>query len=276
MTAPATTAASGLARRGRFLEWAVTARWPVSTALLAVLIGGWELAGQAGSLPDYILAPSGIWNGIVDLATSGELWDLLFPSLKRSLIGFAIGAGLGVLLGILAGVIRPISDLVELPVSFTYPLPKIALFPAFAVWLGFEDRTRILVIALACFYPCYLNAHSGTRAIDPNLIYVARNVGARRPRTIAQVVVPAALPRTLIGLRISLALSFVLLFATETIGFATGIGAEIFRSFQFADYERMYACIAVLGACGFLANALLLAIARRLTPGQHIGPIARV
>lgn len=252
-------------------EAMVRARWPVSLLFAAAVVGAWQLAGALGQLPDYVLTPTEIVSAVVDLARSGDLGDLLAPSLRRSFTGFALGATLGVLLGLLTGVLLPAGDVLELPVAFTYPLPKVALFPAFAVWLGFDDSTRILVIALAVFYPCYLNAQSGTRAIDRNLIWVARNTGARRIRTFFQVVFPAALPRTLAGLRIGLALSFVLLFATEIIGFSDGIGAAAYNAYQDGAYEEMYAAIAVLAACGFLANAVLVGITTRLTHGQRVG-----
>lgn len=258
-------------RARRWSEVALAARWPVALAFASVVVALWQGAGAAGLLPTYILPPTGVVRGVTDLVTSGELWPLLGASLRRSFAGFAIGAGLGVLLGLLAGVVRPLGELAELPVSFTYPLPKIALFPAFAVLLGFTDATRILVISLACFYPSFLNAQSGTRAIDPRLLWLARNVEASRTRTFLQVVVPAALPRLLAGVRISLALSFVLLFATEIIGFSDGLGAEIMKAFRDARYARMYGSIAVLGAAGLLSNALLLAAIDRLTHGQRPG-----
>lgn len=270
------TASAAVQPRRQILEGIVQRGWPVSLGFVAVLVIAWELSGVLGALPSYILAPSSILAGVWDLHQGDILWGLLGPSLRRAMIGFAIGTGLGVVLGLVAGTVRVVEDLIDLPMSFTYPLPKIALFPVFAVWLGFRDPTRILVIALACFYPAYLNAFSGTRGINPRFIWVARNVGARRIRTFLQVVFPAALPRTFAGIQISLAISFILLFATETIGFSDGLGSDIFRSFQNGLYQRMYAGIAVLGFAGFLANALLVAVTRRLSHGDFHGKPTRV
>lgn len=256
-----------------WVEGALAKKWPVSLAFAAAVITLWELLGQAGSLPAYVESPSGIAAGIADLARSGELWELLLPSLRRSFTGFVIGSTLGVLAGLATGIWRPAEEFLELPVSFTYPLPKIALFPAFAVMLGFTDSTRILVIALACFYPAYLNANSGTRAIDPAIIEVARNAEASRLRSFFQVVFPAALPQIFTGLRICLALSFILLFATEIIGFSDGIGSDILRSSRDANYRRMYSGIVILAIAGFAASRLLLSIGRIATKGRLSGGV---
>lgn len=235
-------------------------------AVAAALL--WQAMGWAGRLPDYIVGPADIASGMGVLATSGELWEMLLPSLKRAYAGFIIGATLGVVAGLVTGVLKPAEELLELPLAFTYPLPKIALFPAFAVWLGFTDRTRIVVIALACFYPAYLNANSGTRAVDGALVDVARNAEASRLRTFAQVIVPAALPRIFTGLQICLAVSFILLFATEIIGFSDGVGSDILRSSRDAEFERMYCGIAALALVGLASNRLLLLVGRLATRGR--------
>ncbi|MFW6010033.1 MAG: ABC transporter permease, partial [Actinomycetota bacterium] len=154
-----------------------------------------------------------------------------------------------------------------------YPLPKIALFPAIAVWLGFTDRARILVIALACFYPSFVNALSGTRTIDRELLWVARNLGAPRIRSFFQVVLPAALPRILVGIRISLALSFVLLFSTEAIASREGLGYWVFEAYLNVRYDLMYAAIALLALLGFVADRVVLFIGDRLTRGHTIEAI---
>ncbi len=266
---------TGAATRPGRLDAALERKWPVSLAFVAALVALWELLGAVGALPDYVVAPSSIVAGIGELVDSGELWELLLPSLRRSFTGFVIGATLGVLAGLLTGIWKPAEEVLELPVSFTYPLPKIALFPAFAVMLGFTDGTRILVISLACFYPAYLNANSGTRAIDPAIIEVARNAEASRVRTFFQVVFPAALPQIFTGLRICLALSFILLFATEIIGFSDGIGSDILRSSRDADYQRMYSGIAILAIAGFAASRLLLSIGKVATRGRLSGGVPR-
>lgn len=245
--------------------------WAVSAVFFTAIAVAWQIAGSTGALPDYILAPTAILSGVGEYAGSGDLWPSLGASLRRAALGFVIGAGSGVALGLAAGSFRALGDLVELPIAFTYPLPKIALFPVLAVLLGFTDTTRVIVIALACFYPTFLNAQSGTRTVDTIMVRLARNVEATRWQTFRQVVAPAALPRTLAGLRIAVGLSFILLFATEIIGFSDGIGSDAWQSYGHGDYSRMYAAIAVLALSGFVAYQAFNALARRLMAGRTGG-----
>lgn len=245
--------------------------WAVSATFIGLVVVAWQAASVTGLLPDYILAPTAVAAGVGEYASSGDLWPELAASLRRAALGFTLGAGAGVALGLAAGTFKDLGDLVELPMAFTYPLPKIALFPVLAVLLGFTDTTRVIVIALACFYPTFLNAQSGTRTVDPIMLRLARNVEASRWQTFSQVVVPSALPRTLAGLRIAVGLSFILVFATEIIGFSDGVGSEAWRSYGNGDYERMYAAIAVLAMAGFVAYQLFNAVSRRLLAHREGG-----
>lgn len=270
MSSPAVTAP---ARRADRWSWQSTVErhpWTLPVGVVLAVAAAWELAGLAGVLPDYILRPTTIVGDVVTLVADGTLHPLILESLRRALIGFAIGSAVGLVLGLVTGVSPWFGDIVDGPVAASYPIPKVALFPAIAVILGFDDRTRIIVIALACFYPVYLNAQSGTRGIERDLIWLARNNEASWLRSFGAIVVPAALPKALVGLRLSLALSFVMMFATEVIGFGTGLGSAIFKSRLEGDYHLMWAGVVVIGVIGFLADRVLLAVGSRLTRGQSL------
>jgi len=256
-----------LARSRRAAGGLVEREWPVALLAASGFLLLWHWGSTTGRLPTSLIPPLEVAVATVELIRSEQFLTLLLPSLRRAVSGFFIGAGLGVLLGLLSGAVRGVEDAIDLPIAFTYPIPKIALFPVFAVWLGFTDTNRILVIALACFYPAYLNAVSGTRAINPDYLWVARNVGSSRLRTFFQVIVPAAMPRAFAGLQISLAISFIVLFAVETIGFSDGIASFLFRSFQDGFIERTFAGIVVLGLCGYIANSVLMWVGRRFIAG---------
>lgn len=255
--------------------WMLDRRWPVTVVFVALILSLWELWGALDRLPRYVLAPSAIASSLVEYVLDGTLGPPTASSMQRLAVGFALGTGAGVLLGLLAGVLRAVEDVADPLVSLTYPLPKIALFPAIAVWLGFSDEARILVIALACFYPAFVNAMSGTRTVDRQLMWVAANLGAGRVRSFFQVLLPAALPRIVVGVRISLALAYVLLFATEAIASREGLGHLIDDSYLNVNYDLMYASIALLALLGFVSDRILVAIGSRLTRGHTIEAIGR-
>jgi ABC-type nitrate/sulfonate/bicarbonate transport system permease component len=254
----------------RFVDAMVDRRWPVTLFFVALILGLSQVWATTGEVPRYILPPTEIVAAMFRYLGDGTLGGSTIASLQRLGWGFAIGTTLGVLLGLLAGVLRPVEDVTDPIVSLTYPLPKIALFPAFALWLGYSDRARILVIALACFYPAFVNAMSGTRTIDRQLVWVARNLGARRVRTFFQVILPASLPRIVVGVRISLAMSFVLLFATEAIATADGLGHWVFEGYLNVRYDLMYCAILLLAVLGFVADRIVLFVGNRLTRGHTI------
>lgn len=261
---------------GRALwERAVEARWPLSTAFGVGLLLLWQLAAVRG-LPDYVLPPSQIAGALVEGVTEGTLLGATRDTLLRVLPGFVIGTSLGVAVGLVAGVVRVAEDVFDTLVSLTYPLPKISLFPLLVIWLGFTDRARILVIAISVFYPAFVNTFSGTKAIERRYVWVAQNLEAGRLRTFRQVVLPASLPSILVGVRISLALSFVLAFATEAIGAGrTGLGVEIQEGYNNLLYRPMYAAIAMFALLGLLSDVALRWVSARVSRGQRLDAVGR-
>ncbi len=197
-------------------------------------------------------------------------------SLRRAMLGFVIGASLGVFFGLLAGVSRIAEDFVDTLVSITYPLPKIALFPIVVIWLGYSDTARILIISISCFYPSFVNALAGTQGIDSRLLWVARNVGASRVRSFGQVVLRAAMPAVATGVRISLALSFILVFATETLGAGEGgLGQVIEDGFNNLLYPLMWSGIAAFALLGLTADRIWMALSDRFLRGQRVEAASR-
>ncbi|WP_310961312.1 ABC transporter permease [Nocardioides terrisoli] len=256
--------------RDSVYEWMLAKKWPLSLISFVVVLTVWELAGTTGVLPDYILSPLEIVRGVATAHDEGLLIPALVTSGRRLLAGFAIGTGCGIVLGLLSGRSWLVGKLVDPLVSVANPLPKIALLPVFAVWLGFTDVTRVSVIALGCFFPAYINSASGTRLVEKNLVRVAENAEASRLRRFFGVVLPAALPRVLVGTRIALALSFVTLFAGEIVVSPDGVGGMLYNGYQNGRYDVMYGGLLVLALAGFLADLLLGWVGVRLTRGQAI------
>lgn len=255
--------------------WMLERRWPVSIAFAAAVVAAWQALVMASVTPGYILAPSAIAAAFVDALLHEQLLSATRDTLARVVPGLAIGAGLGVVLGLLAGMVRSAEQFFDSLVSMTYPLPKISLFPIFVVALGFSDRARIIVIALSVFYPVFVNALAGTRAVAPEFVWAAHNFGAGRVRTFVDVVLPGAMPSVLVGLRIGIAVSFVVTFSTEAIGAGqSGLGVEIQESYANLNYDPMYAAIAMFALMGFLADTGLRVAAARLLRGQRLETMA--
>lgn len=251
-------------------------RWLASGLFLLAVLLVWQAAAAAGLLPAYVLGPLAIVGALLEALRDGVLLPAVGNSLRRTAAGFLIGSSLGVFAGLLAGVSRIAEDVVDTLVSLTYPLPKIALFPIVVIWLGYTDSARILVISVSCFFPSFINALAGTQGIESRLLWVARNVGASRVRAFRQVVLRAAMPSVVTGVRISLALAFILTFATESLGAGRGgLGQLIEDGFDNLLYPLMWAGIAAFALLGFTADRLWLGLSERLLRGQRVEAVGR-
>jgi ABC-type nitrate/sulfonate/bicarbonate transport system permease component len=236
--------------------------------LLALTLGIWQLVAL-GEHPEFVLSPLEIARHFATALRSGELLPHVGASLLRSLPGFALGSAIGVALGLLAGVARSADQMLSPVVFLTYPVPKIVFLPIVMLWIGIGDASKIVIIALACFYPCFINAYYGARSTPTIMVWASLNMGARRSQVFRKIVVPSALPLVFAGLRVSLALSFILLFSTEMINARSGLGFLIRQSESNLRFDLMYVSIVAVAALGCASDQLLLLARRRVLAWQE-------
>jgi NitT/TauT family transport system permease protein len=241
-----------------------------SAALLLAGLVLWQVAMWLEH-PEFILGPLEIARHFVEALWSGELMPHVGASLARSLPGFALGSLIGVVLGLLAGMARSLDQLLSPVVFLTYPVPKIVFLPIVMLWLGIGDVSKIAVIALACFYPSFINAYYGARGTSRVMVWSGLNMGARRAQIFRKVVVPGALPLVFAGLRVSLALSSILLFSTEMINARSGLGFLIRQSESSLRFDLMYVAIVAVAVLGYASDQLLLLVRRRALAWQEVG-----
>jgi ABC-type nitrate/sulfonate/bicarbonate transport system permease component len=241
-------------------------------AFLAGLLILWQVLASTGSLPGYLTSPVVIAREFTALALSGELLRHSAVSLYRSLAGLALGAGLGLGIGLLAGASRSVAGFFEPLVSLTYPVPKVAFLPVLLVWFGISDTSKIALIAISCFYPCYIAALYGVRTVDPVWVWAARNMGAAPRRVFFKVIVPAAGVHIFSGLRVSLALAFILMLASELIGSSNrlGLGFLVITADAGGRFDMMFAAILAIAILGFAVDRLLLWTRQRLLAGYTV------
>ena len=242
------------------MDGRLAARW-VPPAFLIAILAFWQIATRFDH-PDFVLSPLEIARHFVEALWSGELLPHIGASLSRSLPGFVLGALVGVALGLLAGVARSLDQLLSPVVFLTYPVPKIAFLPIVMLWIGIGDASKIAVIALACFYPCFINAYYGARGTSTVMVWSGLNMGASRRQLFRKVVFPSALPLVFAGLRVSLALSFILLFSTEMINARSGLGFLIRQSESSLRFDLMYVAIVAVAALGYAGDQLLVLMRR--------------
>ena len=236
--------------------------------MLIALLALWQLLSLGGH-PDYILAPLDIVKHFVAALGTRELYADAAASLMRALPGFVIGTLAGILLGLGAGTRRGVDETLSPLVFLTYPVPKIVMLPLFMLWFGIGDVSKVLIIALACFYPTYINAYYGAKATPRILVWSARNMGASGAEIFRRVVLPGALPQIFAGMRVALALSFIVMFATEMINARSGLGHLIREAENSLRFDLMYVSLLTIAILGYAGDRLLRFSRQRFLPWEE-------
>ena len=236
-------------------------------SLLAAVLLVWQLA-SLGGLPQYILSPAEIVRHFFAALGGAEVYQHAGASLARSLPGFLIGSAAGALLGLAAGVARWLDRMLSPAVFLTYPVPKIVMLPIFMIWFGIGDLSKVLIIALACFYPVFINAYYGVRQTRPILVWSALNMGATPSQVFRRVVLPSAAPMILASLRVSLALSFIVMFAAEMINARSGLGHLIRVAENSLRFDLMYVSLVTIAVLGYAGDRLVRFSQSRLLAWQ--------
>ncbi len=233
-------------------------------APLLILALAWEAASRLHLVSSLALPPlTDVAEAWVDLVRSGELVTNGASSLYRAGVGLALAIAVGGALGIVMASSRTVNAVLGPLVAVFYPMPKSALIPVTALWLGFGDGSKILLIFLGCMLPVTIGAYNGARGSDRHLLWSARSMGAGRLRMMWDVVVPSALPELLNGVRTALALSFILLVSSELIVARQGFGYLIGYLGSNGSYEAMFAVVLTVAFTGFLADRVYQAVVAR-------------
>lgn len=235
-------------------------RWLSPVALLAL----WELGSRTGVIPARILAaPSAVAETFVQMTLSGELPSNLAVSLARAAAGLGIGLVLGVVLALVAGLSRAGETAIDPLMQIKRTIPSLALTPLFIVWFGIGETPKVALIAIATLFPIYLNLFAGVRGVDVRLVEAARSFGLKGLDLIFHVILPAALPSFLVGLRYSLGVSVLVLVVAEQINAQAGLGFLINNARDFMRTDVIVVCLLVYALLGLSADLIVRTLERR-------------
>jgi ABC-type nitrate/sulfonate/bicarbonate transport system permease component len=219
--------------------------------------------------PIFLPGPWLVLGNVLEMAVRGQLWVHMAATLERVALGFGTGAALGVGLGLAAGHLRLVHSIVEPLVEVLRPIPPLAVLPMFIVWVGIGETSKVGFITYATFFPIFLTTVTGVRQIDPLLLRAAQSLGARGVGLFTRVILRAALPDILTGLRLGVALAFFVIVISEFIGAEHGLGYLINDGRNFFLVPQMLGAAVVLGLLGYAGNALVRLLERRLNRWQH-------
>jgi sulfonate transport system permease protein len=230
-----------------------------------LLIALWWWASASGALDPKTLAGPGTvlrtgWHMIQD----GSLQEALWVSLQRVLLGLGWGVSAGVLLAVVAGLSRLGEDLIDTNVQILRTVPIIGLLPLFIIWFGIDETPKIMMIAVAVMFPVYVNTFTSIRGVDERLVEAGSTFGLGRLGLIRHVLLPAALPGFLVGLRFALVVSWLVLVFSETINAQRGLGFLLNNARTFYETDKIVVVLAVYGLIGLMSDAFVRLLERRL------------
>ena len=221
-------------------------------------LGLWWLLSATGVLPSDVLAsPGSVLRRSGHLFADGELGSAIAVSSERVLYGFLIGAVIGIGLALVAGLSRLGEDLVDSTVGMLRTLPWVGLIPLFIVWFGIDEKPKIALVAVGVTFPLYLNTYAGIRGVDPGLVDAGTSLGLSRWGLVRHVILPGALPNTLVGLRYSLGIAWLALVFAEQVNAQNGIGYLMNNAEQFFQTDVIVVCLVVYAVLGMVTDLVV-------------------
>ncbi|KQM80528.1 ABC transporter permease [Xylophilus sp. Leaf220] len=231
--------------------------------LPAALLLVWELAVQAGWLSARLLpAPSEIAQTLVSFGARG-LAAHVAASTARVAVGFAIGASLAVVIGAVVGLSRRGEALLDPSFQALRAIPSLAWVPLLLLWLGIDESPKVALIAIGAFFPVYMGVSSGFRDVDRKLVEVARMYRLHGVALVRRVLLPAALPAVLTGLRNGLSLAWMFMVAAELIATTDGLGYLLTDGRETGRADIVLGAIVLLALLGKLTDTGMQRLERR-------------
>jgi ABC-type nitrate/sulfonate/bicarbonate transport system permease component len=228
---------------------------------IVLLLLVWETASRLGYAPPALLpAPSAILLATLSDATNAHFLADLTVTMFRLFCGLLIAISLGVTFGVSAAQSQLGPLLLEPLVRVLSPLPKIVFFPAFLLLFGFGSFSRIVLVVIDAIFPALLAAYYGARAVDEKLIWSARAAGMSQTVCLFRVVLPAALPSILTGIRISIVIGCVVVFLSEMVAPEDGLGDAMIRAARSFETVQMFVPLVVISVVGFVLDQAVVRV----------------
>jgi taurine transport system permease protein len=238
---------------------------------VAAILALWWVATHYNWIkPLFLPKPETIWNAFKQ-AWSGEfdnntLLGHFGWSMIRVFGAFALAVAIGVPVGIAMGVSRLARGVFDAPIEFYRPLPPLAYLPLMIIWFGIGEMSKVLLIFLACFAPVALAARAGVRSASQEQIQAALSMGATRGQVVRHVIVPAALPDILVGLRIGMGVGWTTLVAAEMIAAQSGLGQMVLNASNFLRTDVVILGIIIIGVVAYAFEMAMRLLEAWLVP----------
>lgn len=243
----------------------------ISAVTVVALLFLWWLVTALGLMkPLFLPAPQAVLQRFVRVMNEGfggaTLWQHTAASLARVFGAFVLAAVLAIPIGIGMGINRILRGVFDPPIEFYRPLPPLAYLPLTIIWFGIDELQKIVLLFLAMFAPIVLSTRAGVRSVAIEQIHAAYSMGASRAQVVAHVILPAALPEIITGLRIGIGVGWTTLVAAEMVAATAGLGFMVLSAAEFLVTEVVILGIVMIGVVAYLFDLFLRWMEQVLVP----------
>nr|WP_315119289.1 ABC transporter permease [uncultured Clostridium sp.] len=226
----------------------------------------WYVGSVNNYWSSYILpSPKSVAQSAMSLLASGILFKHIGYSLMRILIGFFITLFLAVPLGILFGVNKKVYAYFKPALEFIRHTPPLALVPMLILWFGIGEKSKIIIIILASFFPVFLNTIKGVESCDKKLVEVGKIFDLSKKDIFLKIVIPSAFPNILVGMRLGIGYSWRAIIGAEMVAASSGLGYLILDGQQLSRSDVVIVGILSIGILGSFMDYLFSLLVKRIS-----------
>jgi taurine transport system permease protein len=225
--------------------------------------------------PIWLPPPENVWNRLIEIATNGyrnsTLWEHLYWSIYRVLVGFLFGALIGIPLGFAMGLNGFLRGWFDPIVEFMRPVPPLALIPLIIIWYGIGEQAKIILLFLAALWVMAIAARSGVSGVNLAKVHAAYSLGATKGQVLRHVIVPNALPDLFTGARVAMGVCWGTVVAAELVAAERGTGMMIMVASRFMSTDIVLMGIILIGIIGYSIDLMMRKAEAWLVPWKGRG-----
>jgi NitT/TauT family transport system permease protein len=240
----------------------------VRAASVVVVIALWEIFGRQIN-PLFLSYPSAIGRAFLQIVVTGEFQRSALGSLHVFAVGLSAALVLGIAIGLLMGRYRLAEYLLDPYVYAFDATPRVALIPLLLLWFGLGNSSKIAVVFLSGLFPVLMNTFSGVRTVSAQLVEVGRAYGAGEGKLFTKVILPAALPFIMAGIRLAVGRALIGIITAEMFTAVTGMGALLVRYSSALATDKFFVPVILLALLGVILSNIIEKLQKRLAPWKE-------
>jgi ABC-type nitrate/sulfonate/bicarbonate transport system permease component len=231
---------------------------------VAAFLAFWEIAGRRMD-PIFMAPPSAIFKAAIELLKSGALRKAMIESLAPFAVGLVLTVVIGIVIGILIAQWRVLEYVLDPFINALYAIPRIALVPLIILWAGLEFTGKVAILVSVAVFPIIVNTYSGIRDVRGSMLEIGRAYGATETQIFFKIVLPAAIPFIMAGIRLSVGLAIIGIIVAEFFTAISGLGGMIVEYANVFATAKLFVPIIVIAIVGVVLTELVQWAERRLS-----------